>query len=99
MQAIPLARSIAYSYMQDGDFDQAASWLEEGLAMSRMKEFPPNIRAEFHALLGINALRRGEIDNCIACAGPSSCIFPIASEAIHRQQSGSREAISSSPSI
>jgi hypothetical protein len=93
MQAIPLARSIAFSYMQDGDFDQAVSWLEEGLAMSRMEQFPANIRAEFHALLGINALRRGEIDNCIACAGPSSCIFPIAAEAIHRQQGGSREAV------
>ncbi len=93
MQAIPLARSIAFSYMQDGDFEQAASWLEEGLAMSRTEEFPANIRAEFHALLGINALRRGEIDNCIGCAGPSSCIFPIAAEAIHRQQDGSREAV------
>ena len=30
------------------------------------------------ALLGINALRRGEQDNCIGCVGPSSCIFPIA---------------------
>ena len=79
--------------MQDGNFDQAASWFETGLAMSRMKEFPPNIQAEFHALLGINALRRGEIENCLECAGPSSCIFPIAREAIHRRQGGSREAV------
>ena len=45
------------------------------------------------ALLGINALRRGEQDNCIACVGPSSCIFPIAPEAVHTRPAGSREAI------
>ena len=45
------------------------------------------------ALLGINALRRGEQDNCIACVGPSSCIFPIAPEAVHTRPSGSREAV------
>ena len=45
------------------------------------------------ALLGINALRRGEQDNCIGCVGPSSCIFPIAAEAVHTRPSGSREAV------
>ena len=43
---------------------------------------PPIDRAQ-RALLGIVALRRGEVDNCIACVGPSSCIFPIAPEAVH----------------
>ena len=45
------------------------------------------------ALLGINALRRGEQDNCIGCVGPSSCIFPIVAEAVHTRPSGSREAV------
>ncbi len=45
------------------------------------------------ALLGINALRRGEQDNCIACVGPSSCLFPIAPGAVHTRPSGSREAV------
>ena len=45
------------------------------------------------ALLGINALRRGEQDNCIGCVGPSSCIFPIAREAVHTRPAGSREAV------
>ena len=48
--------------------------------------------AGLRALLGIAAMRRGEIENCIECMGPSSCIFPIAREAVHTQQSGSREA-------
>ena len=37
--------------------------------------------------------RRGETENCLACLGPSSCIFPIAAEAVHQQPAGSREAI------
>ena len=45
------------------------------------------------ALLGITALRRGEVDNCIGCVGPSSCIFPIARQAAHTRQAGSREAV------
>ncbi len=38
-------------------------------------------------------LRRGETENCLDCRGPSSCIFPIATEAVHQQPSGSRAAI------
>ena len=41
----------------------------------------------------ITALRRAENDNCIACRGESSCIFPISSAAIHTNPIGSRLAI------
>ena len=54
---------------------------------------PAEIRAHLIALLGINALRRGEEDNCIGCVGPSSCIYPIDHSALHAQQAGSREAV------
>ncbi len=54
---------------------------------------PAAQRAELTALAGIASLRQGEIDNCIDCLGPSSCIFPIAPEAVHTQQAGSREAV------
>ena len=33
-------------------------------------------------------MRRGEIENCLECVGPSSCIFPIAREAVHREPGG-----------
>src|SRR5262249_51266787 len=46
------------------------------------------------ALAGMASLRRGEIENCVACVGPSSCILPIAPEAVHRFPSGSRTAMS-----
>jgi hypothetical protein len=45
------------------------------------------------AVLGIVALRRGEVENCVECVGRSSGIFPIAGEAVHRNEAGSREAV------
>ena len=43
--------------------------------------------------MGVAALRRGEIENCVACCNESSCIFPLAPAAVHRRTAGSREAI------
>ena len=54
---------------------------------------PGRLRDDLIAIQGIVALRIGEVSNCIACVGPSSCIYPIAPEAAHTSQSGSREAI------
>jgi hypothetical protein len=93
LSAIRLAREVASFYMHEGDFGQGAAWLQRGLDMSRDLGFPPDIQAEFHALLGIAALRRGEVENCLECLGPSSCIFPIDHQAVHTQQDGSREAV------
>jgi hypothetical protein len=42
---------------------------------------------------GVTALRRGENDNCIACRGESSCIYPILPAAVHTNPTGSRLAI------
>ncbi len=92
-RGIPLARSIAFLYMHEGKFAEAATWLERALKMSRRPNFAPDIEAGLHALLGIVAFRQGEIENCLECLGPSSCIFPIEPEAVHRQQAGSRAAV------
>ncbi len=93
LEAVPLARSVAFFYMHEGDFGQAESWLKRALEMSHQHKFPAEAQAEFHALLGLAALRRGEVENCLECLGPSSCIFPIDPRAVHIQQDGSREAI------
>ena len=93
LQALWVYRQLAFVALYDGNHDEAASWLERGLELSRTPGVPPSIRANMLALLGINALRRGEQDNCIGCVGPSSCIFPIAAGAVHTRPSGSREAI------
>ena len=46
---------------------------------------PPMLRANIDALRGVAALRRGEIENCVACCNESSCIFPLAAAAVHRR--------------
>jgi hypothetical protein len=53
----------------------------------------PLFRSKLDALRGIAALRRGEMDNCVACCNEASCIFPLAAAAIHQRVDGSREAI------
>ncbi len=93
IRAIQLWRSIGCLYMYDGKFDEAATWLEKARELSRRPGIPEEDRANLQALIGINALRRGEIANCVECLGPSSCIFPIAPEAVHQLQAGSREAV------
>jgi FG-GAP-like repeat/ASPIC and UnbV len=92
-QAIRLARSIAFLHMHGGKLKEATEWLERALELSRDRGGSPEEQAGLHALLGIAALRKGELANCLGCVGPSSCIFPISPEAVHRQQAGSREAM------
>ncbi|HEX3447232.1 MAG TPA: hypothetical protein VHS97_03210, partial [Isosphaeraceae bacterium] len=79
--------------MYDGKFGEAAGWFDTALAESADNDVPPGLRANFEAMLGVIHLRRGETENCLECRGPSSCIFPIDSEAVHQFPSGSREAI------
>ena len=93
LQALWVYRQLAFVALYEGDHDAAASWLKRALELSRSSGVPPEVRPNMMALLGINALRRGEQDNCIGCVGPSSCIFPIAAEAVHTRPAGSREAV------
>jgi hypothetical protein len=91
--AVRLCREGAFIALYEGNHDDDAAWLSRGLEFARTEGAPAEARAHMMALLGINALRRGEQDNCIACVGPSSCIFPIAPGAVHTRPSGSREAV------
>jgi hypothetical protein len=77
----------------NGRFQEATSALEKALAEGEAHGMPPRENARVIALLGVLALRQGEIDNCIACVGPSSCIFPIALDAVHMNKSGSQQAV------
>jgi hypothetical protein len=88
-----LEKSLGLITMFQGRFDDSAQWMERALGSLKTAGAPPQERAELMAILGIVALRRGEVDNCIACVGPSSCIFPISSQAVHQNPSGSREAV------
>ncbi len=91
--AIRTWRAIALLEMYEGRFAEAAPWLERAMAFSTTPGVPATERATSRVLLGLSALRRGELENCLECLGPSSCIFPIARDAVHRRPAGSREAI------
>ncbi len=93
LKELQLEQSIGLVHMYDGRFLEATFWFERALETSRRTELHPNAKNRLRALLGIVAMRRGEVENCLECAGPSSCIFPIAREARHQNPSGSREAI------
>ena len=78
--------------MYDGMFDAAKREFEAA------RETDPDtgdlVRANYEALLGVVALRRGEVENCVACRNEDSCIFPLSLAAVHRRTGGSREAMS-----
>lgn len=92
-QLVGLRKNIGLLLMYEGRYDDAASTFAAAHELGRTSGIAPRVLDDLTAIRGVVALRQGEISNCIACVGPSSCIFPIAHEAAHRQQAGSREAI------
>jgi hypothetical protein len=90
-QIARLHMSIGGLHMYDGDFDAAAREFEA--ARDSEPADDELVRANYEALLGIVALRRGEVENCVACCNEASCLFPLAASAIHRNVSGSKEAM------
>ncbi len=90
-QTVQLHLAIGGLFMYEGDFAAAEREFEAA------REFEPKddelVRANYEALLGLAELRRGEVENCVACCNEESCIFPLAPGAIHRQKSGSRQAM------
>ena len=77
--------------MYEGEWTRASEHF--ALAQTADPARPALFRAKLDALRGLAALRRGEIENCVACCNESSCIFPLTKGAIHRRTAGSREAI------
>jgi hypothetical protein len=76
-----------------GRYEEAIESMKTSLAINEAVATPLRDRAKLQAILGIVELRRGEVENCINCVGPSSCIFPIDRAAVHTETSGSRQAI------
>ena len=79
--------------MYEGRFDEAVASIDKALTVGTSGAIPQQNRSHLTAMLGIIALRRGEVENCINCVGPASCIFPIELEAVHTFPAGSRKAI------
>jgi hypothetical protein len=91
-QAGLLRCDLAHLLMYEGRFEEADAELARALSDAKVAGAPPEIVVHLTALRGIMALRRGEVSNCVECVGASSCIFPLAPEAVHLQPSGSRAA-------
>ena len=83
--------AIGALMMYDGKWNQAGARF--AAAQDADPTVPATLRSNLDALRGLAALRRGEIENCVACCNESSCIFPLDAAAVHQQTSGSREAI------
>lgn len=92
-RAYDLWKSLALIYLYEGRYSEAATWFERALSLNQNPGLSMSQRTDLRAMLGLLFLRVGETENCVACVGPSSCIFPIARAGIHKNQEGSREAI------
>ena len=90
-QIVQLHLSIGGLHMYEGDFDAAVREFEA--ARDGEPADDDLVRANYEALLGMVALRRGEVENCVACCNEASCLFPLAAGAVHRRTSGSKEAV------
>jgi hypothetical protein len=77
--------------MYVGRFNEADRWFAK--AIDDNPDLPVEFCANLTGLRGVAALRQGELDNCVACVGPSSCIFPISAEAVHQFPEGSNQAL------
>jgi len=77
----------------EGQLEEAVEAIEKSASIGQTAGMPGPVQANLKAILGVMAFRRGEVDNCIGCVGPSSCILPISEAAIHKQPSGSRHAV------
>ncbi len=87
---------LARLHLYEGRFAEASAalvrarrWAVEGPFSTRPREREQTVLF----FQGVAALRRGEVDNCVACCCGTSCILPLGPEAVHQKPAGSREAI------
>ncbi len=87
-----LAKAVLYNY--EGDPQRAYDVLQQ---LRHLTGANTVLAREWRATVifyqGLSGLRLGENENCVMCRGESSCILPIAQEAIHANPKGSRLAI------
>ncbi len=84
---------ISTLLIHEGRFDEATIAIKTAQKLGRSAGMTASDEANMTAMLGMIAFRQGEVENCIQCVGPSSCIFPISKAAIHTHPAGSRQAI------
>ncbi|QEH35284.1 FG-GAP repeat protein [Aquisphaera giovannonii] len=91
LQVTQLHLAIGGLFMYEGKFDEAVKEFEA--ARDSEPDRGELTQANYEALLGVASLRRGEVDNCVACCREESCIFPLAASVVHTRPAGSRGAM------
>ena len=72
LKKVKLQQSIELVYMYEMRFHAAFAWLMQALESSRSDAVPVAVRNRIIAVLGILAMRRGEIEYCLECASSAS---------------------------
>jgi hypothetical protein len=91
--AARLLHQIGLMNLYEGRYAEASLALQEARKLGRPGDIAARDRAAMTALLGVVALRRGEVENALKNSGFASAELPIAPQARQALQSGSREAI------
>jgi hypothetical protein len=72
-----LMQDMSLLNLYEGRYSEAAAWLQKALALGRPRDIPGRDMAWRKALLGIAALRQGEVENSPAGLDPSSGSVPL----------------------
>ena len=91
--AARLLHQIGLLKLYHGRYSEASLALQKAKELGRPGDISVRDCAAMTALLGVVALRRGEVENVLKKPGLASGEFPIAPQAIQTLKSGSREAI------
>ena len=91
--AARLLHQLGLLNLYEGRYSEASLALQKARELGRPGDIAARDRAAMTALLGIAALRRGEVENGSRNPRLASAEFPIAPDAVQILQSGSREAI------
>ena len=81
----------AQAYLEKGEEASSIAICKE--AITKINQFDDIRRTQILKTVALSYLRSGERDNCVLNHGNQSCIFPITLNGIHKDKTGSTEAI------
>jgi tetratricopeptide (TPR) repeat protein len=99
MRKFELNGVLGESLLRLGESEQAIEHFNAAIELlpqlrpPQSDQLPPGIKEQIRFQLAVAWLRLGETENCVHCQTGDSCILPIRSGGVHRDQKGSTEAI------
>ncbi len=91
---VPLLGRLGYELIRLGRFDEAVERLEEARRLASKGELAGDheLRGKVLSTLAMAHLQLAEDQNCLDLNTPSSCILPLAPEAVHRKPGEAKAA-------